>query len=360
MAACQEAVHNGKRLLIRGGGSKTALSGPLPGVTVLEMGGLAGILDYDPGEYTFTAFAGTAVADIEAALAENGQYLPFEPLLAGQGATLGGTIAANMSGSGRFRYGGVRDFILSAQFIDGRGRLLRGGAKVVKNSAGFDLPKFFVGSLGRYGVLVEVSFKVFPQPQTYATLQLSYPQLEAAMQAIFSLAQRSFEMDALDLLPEEDEGVSLLLRIGGLAESLPVRLDRLRLFLQAETAVSRMEEAADDGRLWQAARALAWVDTSSFVVKVPVPPRLLTQLDALVRPLASRRRYTSGGNVAWLAVSDLDRLHEDLQSLSLAGLVVKGESGRVYVGRRQGVSLAQKIKQALDPAQTFLPDANRE
>ena len=79
------------------------------------------------------------------------------------GATLGGTVAAGLSGPGRFRFGGLRDFILGVRFVDGAGRLLRMGGKVVKNAAGFDLPKFFVGSLGRFGVLAEITFKVFPR-----------------------------------------------------------------------------------------------------------------------------------------------------------------------------------------------------
>ena len=114
-------------------------------------------------EFTFTALAGTPVREIAAALAERGQYLPFDPMLREAGATLGGTVAAGLSGPGRFRYGGLRDFILGVRFVDGEGRLLRLGGKVVKNAAGFDLPKFFVGSLGRFGVLAEMTFKVFPK-----------------------------------------------------------------------------------------------------------------------------------------------------------------------------------------------------
>ena len=107
-------------------------------------------------------------------LAEHGQYLPFDPPLAAAGATLGGTVAAGLSGPGRYRYGGVRDFVLGVRFVDGMGNLVRGGGKVVKNAAGFDFPKLMVGSLGRLGVLAELSFKVFPQPPAFATLAVSY------------------------------------------------------------------------------------------------------------------------------------------------------------------------------------------
>src|SRR5207253_308179 len=134
--------------------------------------GLRGITEYDPSEFTFTAGAGTPVREIVAALAERGQYLPFDPMLADAGATLGGTVAAGLSGPGRFRFGGLRDFILGVQFVDGEGRVLRMGGKVVKNAAGFDLPKFFVGSVGRFGILTELTFKVFPRPVATRTLRL--------------------------------------------------------------------------------------------------------------------------------------------------------------------------------------------
>ena len=99
------------------------------------------------------------------------------------GATLGGTVAAGVSGPGRFRFGGVRDFILGVAFSGWAGRLLRMGGKVVKNCAGFDLPKFFVGSLGRFGVLAEVTFKVFPTPASRLTLKLPTSGAEAAARA---------------------------------------------------------------------------------------------------------------------------------------------------------------------------------
>jgi glycolate oxidase FAD binding subunit len=119
------------------------------------------------------------------------------------GATIGGTVAAGLSGPGRFRYGGVRDFILAVQFADGAGQLLRGGAKVVKNAAGFDIPKFLVGSCGRYGVLVEVTFKVFPTPQSWLTLRIPCADATEATTHIAQGACSRWELDALDFVPGE-------------------------------------------------------------------------------------------------------------------------------------------------------------
>src|SRR5574337_434051 len=114
----QSAVRDGAQILPRGGGTKPALSTPTDGATTLDLTGLSGVLEYNPGEFTFTALAGTRVAEVQALLDSHGQYLPFDPPLAGQGATLGGAVAAGLSGPGRYRYGGVRDFILGVRWID--------------------------------------------------------------------------------------------------------------------------------------------------------------------------------------------------------------------------------------------------
>jgi glycolate oxidase FAD binding subunit len=368
ITAVQELIRSANGpILARGGGSKPALSDPQNGTTAVATGGLHGILAYEPAEYTFTALAGTAVVEVVAALAENGQYLPFDPLLVAAGATLGGTVAANSAGSGRFRYGGVRDFILGIAFVDGRGQLVRSGGKVVKNAAGFDLPKFFVGSLGRYGLLVELTFKVFPRPQGYQTLQVAYPDLAAALQATFRLAQTSLEMDAVDLLPEEG-GCTLLLRLGGLAAVLPERVARLSQFLQAETAATETvvltEEA--DTRLWQEANSLSWAPPGAALVKIPLAPK---QTPALDKQLDSwRRRYSCAANVAWVAAPDTAVLHQILCDLGLAGLLLSGPSadgpvadpilghpimGHPILGQRRGLALAQRVKQALDPHAVF-------
>ncbi len=125
-------------IAIKGGGSKTALVRAAP--VVMDMSGLRGVLEYEPDEFTFTALAGTPVREINTLLAQHGQYLPFDPLLADKGATLGGTVAANSSGPGRYRYGGVRDFILGVQFVDGRGSWCGAAARWSKMPPGLICP----------------------------------------------------------------------------------------------------------------------------------------------------------------------------------------------------------------------------
>ena len=165
-----DLVRRHEKILPIGAGTKPALAAAPPGCLALSLGAITGMVDYDPSEYTFTARAGTPLKEIEAALARHGQYLPFDPPFSDAGATLGGAIASGFSGPGRQRYGGVRDFVLGVRFVTGAGEIARGGGKVVKNAAGFDLPKLLVGSLGRLGAIVEATCKVFPRPRATATL----------------------------------------------------------------------------------------------------------------------------------------------------------------------------------------------
>jgi glycolate oxidase FAD binding subunit len=363
----QAAVKAYPCLLPRGGGSKPALSTPPEAVPSLELSGLTGVLEYDPAEYTFTALAGTPVAEVERLLAERGQYLPCDPILAQRGATLGGTVAAGVNGPGRQRYGGVRDFLLEVRFVDGEGKLVRGGGKVVKNAAGFDLPKLMVGSLGRLGVLVELTFKVFPAPQAYATLKLDYPHLEIALTDIYRLATSSLELHALDLEPagESSKGRSwtLWVRLGGLSEALPARLERMREFLLAPKGgalAAEVIEAPAEGLLWQAVKELAWVPAGASLVKIPLTPKRIPTLEAQLKGVAARRRYSAGGNLVWLAwpVSVADqwavKLDTLLAGLDLSGLVLLGPPGVTRLGVNPGAPFARRVKQALDPGARFL------
>lgn len=349
----QELVQNHHLIHPFAGQSKPALAAVPEGTTALDMRGLSGIIEYDPNEYTFTAYAGTPVAKVAAELEKHGQYMPFDPLLTAAGATLGGTVAANTSGSGRFRYGGVRDFLIGIRFVDGHGRLVRGGGKVVKNASGFDLPKFFVGSLGRYGILTELTFKVFPQPRQYVTLKLTYATLDAALQTTFKLANTPFEMDALDLQPEANLRFNTLIRLGGLPDALPGRVERLRSFLEKHTAVQEVQvlkEAAEQ-TLWAEINAVQWANPNQYLVKIPLPPKRLSALNALDG--LEGRHYTAAGNVAWVTTAALVGLNAHLISMGLSGLVLTGSPQQSIIGARPGLPLERRVKQALDPQGKF-------
>ena len=352
----QSIVQSNQALLPCGSGTKPALSTPNNSVTRLDMSRLSGIIEYEPDEYTFTAYAGTPVLEVADELKKHGQYMPFDPLLVKKGATLGGTLAANTSGSGRHRYGGVRDFILGVRFVDGKGQLVRGGGKVVKNSAGFDLPKFMVGSLGRFGVFVELSFKVFPAPRSYVTLKGRYPNLISALRATYHLATAPFDIDALDLEPINESQFELIIRIGGLVEALPGRIERLQHFLNTETDMVAAEvlENEQDSAFWEQVQELSWVEDGLNLVKVPLAPKRIPAFEDALFEIVTSRRYSAGGNVAWLAVPDVEALDTVLSQLELAGLVLIGPPGRPCLGLHKGLPLARRVKRALDPDGKFL------
>ena len=221
-----------QKVLPRGGGTKPPLSTPPPGFTSVDLSHLIGILEYEPAEFTFTALAGTRLDTVSRLLSQHGQCLPFDPPLAGRGATLGGTVASGLSGPGRYQFGGVRDFILGLRYIDGEGQLIKAGSRVVKNTAGYDLSKLMVGSLGQFGVLVELTFKVLPQPEGSVTALQHFSQLDEALETIYRLARSPLDPNAVDLEVEETaqpgEGYRLIVRLTGLESSLPARQDLLK------------------------------------------------------------------------------------------------------------------------------------
>ncbi len=340
----QEAVLGHSQILPRGGGSKSALSTPSQGQTVLEMSGLSGVLEYNPSEYVFVARGGTRLAEVEAMLSQNGQYLPFDPPFVQQGATLGGTVAAGLSGPMRHRYGGVRDFILGVQFVDGYGNLVRGGGKVVKNAAGFDLPKLMVGSCGQLGVLTELAFKVFPFPKTTATLRVAFPSLQAALEALYRLAGSPIELYALDIEPPS----SLVLRLGGLAEALPGRLERLQSFLAAGGELLQGQAEAD---YWRSLNDLSTLG-EGHLIRVALTARHIPALDKALGP--APRRYMSAGNLLYLvwnsALATLDAL---LEAQGLSGLVLNSPSPQRQIGINLGHVFGQRVTAALDPQRKF-------
>ena len=315
----------------------------------LDMTAISGMIEYDPGEYTFTAYAGTTLATIAATLAGHGQYMPFDPPLVATGATLGGTIAAGISGSGRHRYGGLRDFILGVQFVDGQGRFVRGGGKVVKNAAGFDTPKLMVGSLGRLGILISVSFKVFPAPRATATLRANLPTLSDALSAMNRLMSGPYDLESLDLHPNLSGSVTLLARIGGPADVLEARLERLR------TVVGKGEFDLTDADIWADSLEFKWVAARHLLVKAAITPNILPDLDRALTESGAPRRYAVGGNLAWIAwPGSVDSLDQLLARLQLQGLILRGESPRALIGAPQQMEFLRRIRAALDPNRHFV------
>lgn len=299
----QELLCSSAQVVVAGGQTKQPRCTIDRTSAVIQSGLLAGIVAYDPQEFIFTARAGTKVADIRALLEAHQQYLPFDPLLVDRGATLGGTVACNASGPGRFRYGGIRDFILGVRFLDGCGRDLNTGGKVVKNAAGFDYPKLMVGSRGSLGILLEITFKVFPKPEKFASMTCSFASLDAAIQGLQRLAASPLDLEAIDLVPDNGPRRKYLLqlRFGGAANAISSRLSRLvHEFPQAEILDDQQAR-----HLWNGVAVFSWAGNDP-VIKIPITCGAIPAIEEFCRSRDLRRRYSVAGNVAWIAGPNLE------------------------------------------------------
>ena len=183
-----DAAQRGAVLRVRGRGSKDFLGDASRG-EVLDTRAWQGIEQYEPSELVIKARAGTPLSEIEAVLMERGQYLAFEPPrwafqldAQGVGPTIGGVVASGFSGPGRASRGAVRDHVLGAGVLNGRGEVLRFGGSVMKNVAGFDLSRLMVGSMGTLGVILDVTLKVMPQPVATATIRMDMAEKDALAQ----------------------------------------------------------------------------------------------------------------------------------------------------------------------------------
>jgi glycolate oxidase FAD binding subunit len=165
-------------LLIRAGGSKD-FYGNEPRGDLFDPRIHAGIVEYEPTELVVTVRAGTRLAELETTLAASRQMLAFEPPHFGDSATVGGAIASGLAGPRRMAVGAVRDFVLGARLLDGRGNVLAFGGRVMKNVAGYDVSRALAGSLGTLGVILEVSLKVLPRPVAEQTLRFELSESDA-------------------------------------------------------------------------------------------------------------------------------------------------------------------------------------
>ena len=340
-AELAEVVRANVRVIAVGAGTKPRLAKVDEEFARISTTKLTGIIDYEPSEFTFTALAGTRVREIDRALRERGQYLPFDPLFAHAGATLGGTVAAGLSGPGRFRFGGLRDFILAVQFVDGDGRLLRLGGKVVKNAAGFDLPKFFVGSAGRFGVLAEITFKVFPRPAASRTLRIEAKDFAAKARLMVELARGRWEIDALDAAVEEP---AVYARIGGPAEALEPLAAEILAHAPGATLTS-----GEADYFWQTVRECRWAHSGGTLVKVALTPDDVAEFATLVRAQPGARGWLSaGGNIGYLSLP----AGAAAPALRWAGVTLRGDAP-LWHGARKNFEVMRNVKRALDAPDRF-------
>jgi glycolate oxidase FAD binding subunit len=319
-AAVQWAIAAGKSLEIVGHGSKRLVGRPAQYDATVDLSEMAGIILYEPQELILSAKAGTSLAEINALLASNGQELAFEPmdygpLLGGaQGlGTIGGMLAANVSGPRRIRVGAARDHLLGVVAVSGRGETFKSGGRVVKNVTGFDLCKLLAGSWGTLGILAEVTLKVLPQAISEATLIVFGMNDSEAASAMAAATAMPLGVSGAAHLPDymasrfdglDEAEASTVFRIEGLVASLDDCVASLKRAVRPFGASASLNQAASR-RLWRAIR-----DVQPFWASGPCGDRPLWRVSATpskgceiaakISP-AAMLFYDWAGGLIWIA-----------------------------------------------------------
>ncbi len=347
---------------------------------VLATTKLTGIVDYDPAEMVMTARAGTALADIEAAISEKGQFLAFEPIDLGPvmgttgRSTIGGVMATNSSGPARFVNGAARDHLLGLRFVNGAGEIIRAGGRVMKNVTGLDLPKLLAGSRGELGLITEVTFKVLPKPQATATLVLSCDgdanaakAMAAALRLPLSVSGAAFvpgDLAGRVMIGNLPEGGAVLLRMEGLMASVKERAEKMRAAMAPFGHVTVADGEASI-TMWSAIRhAIPFSgDRTSFLWRISMAAMSAHRfVAAMRRETRANVLYDWQGSLVWLETSQ--RLDAQLVRTEIAkaggghAVLIRTSSsldGRCVPLSPPMLALSQRIKAALDPQSIFNP-----
>ncbi|MBC3917825.1 glycolate oxidase subunit GlcE [Undibacterium sp. CY18W] len=326
-------------LQIQGGGSKRWYGQELKG-ELLETSAYQGILAYDPTELVLTARSGTRLQDIEAALAEHNQMLAFEPPHWGTAATIGGVVAAGLSGPRRPAAGAVRDFVLGASLMDGKGDVLEFGGQVMKNVAGYDVSRLLTGSMGCLGLLLDISVKVLPRPFAETTLVFALSEADA----ITRLNQWAGQ--ALPISGSCWHVGRLMLRLSG-AEAA-VRAAKVRL---------GGEEMQDAAEFWISLRE----QTHDFFSQDEEQGLWRLSLPSTATPLrlSGKSMIEWGGAQRWLYSNEKPELIR-LNALAAGGHACLFRGGDKSLGVFAPLSaplekIHQRLKTVFDPAGIFNP-----
>jgi glycolate oxidase FAD binding subunit len=341
----QERVRAGNPLRIRGGGTKDWYGRRLEG-GVLDTREYAGIVDYEPTELVITARCGTPLAQVEAALAERGQMLAFEPPHFGTGATIGGAIASGLSGPRRANSGAVRDFVLGCKLLDGKGDVLSFGGQVMKNVAGYDVSRLLAGSLGTLGLLLEVSVKVLPRAPREATLVFEGVNEIDAIRNLNEWAGQPLPVSASCW----HDGV-LALRLSGANAAVDAAIRSLG-------GAHRGDLMPDCARFWASLREQqhAFFEGDMPLWRLSVP----STVGAIV--LGSPQLIEWGGAQRWLRApgdaATAERIRATVRACGGHATLFRGGDGSVGVFQPLAPAVArihERLKAGFDPAGIFNP-----
>ncbi|MGZ5032667.1 MAG: glycolate oxidase subunit GlcE [Usitatibacter sp.] len=324
-------------LRIRGGGSKDFYGGECRG-EILDVAQYSGIVAYEPKELVLTVRAGTRLAEVEATLATERQMLPFEPPHFADGATIGGAVAAGLSGPRRAYAGSLRDFVLGTRIVNGKGEDLAFGGRVIKNVAGYDVSRLMAGALGTLGILTEISFKVLPMPSAEVTLALELDEEAANLQA------NRWAGQPLPLSATAWQDGVLRVRLSGAATAV-----------QAAMAKMGGETSADGAAYWRDLREhrLAFFETGRELWRLSLPQT------AEPLELAHPQLIEWGGGVRWVC-GDADALAIRSSVERAGGHATLFRGGDKSIGvfhplKPAILKIHRRLKEAFDPAGILNP-----
>lgn len=377
--AVAEANADGRTLAVEGAGTKRGIGTPFEADAALSLAGVSGVIDYEPSELVLTARAGTPLAEIEALLAANGQRLAFEPMdygpLFGQPpgrASLGGVLAANVSGPRRIKVGAARDHFLGFSGVSGRGEGFKAGGKVVKNVTGYDLSKLMAGSWGTLAVLTEVTVKVLPRPPEAVTLVIVGADDEAAARAMSGALGAPSEVTGAAHLPAdvaarapcpqiaEAGGPVTLIRLEGVGPAMTPAAWAVGGALPGLVLADPLE-TADTEQIWRWIRdAQAFAGDARQVWRLSLAPMDGPKaVAAIAETVEAEAVYDWAGALVWLACPDEPAAARDIRAAVArlgghATLVRAAEAVRAEVGAFPPepaalAALARRIKAGFDP-----------
>ena len=336
---------------LRGAGTRAAVGDPGRERAIIDMGGFAGIIDYEPTELVLTVGAGTPLAEVERLLAANGQMLAFEP----HGGTIGGVMAAGASGPRRPFAGGVRDHLLGVEGVSGRGEAFKAGGRVVKNVTGYDLPRLMTGSWGRLAAITSLSVKVLPKGRAEATVMVEGLDDAPALALLARAAGSAAEISGAAHIP----GMGTAMRLEGFGPSVAARVEMLR-GLCASSGEARLIEGDGSPALWREVRDASGLPQDLPLWRVTAPAASGARLTADLGDAA--RLYDWAGGLVWIAAPESVDVRAAASAVGGQAMLVRAsDEMRARIGalhpEAAGVAaLRSRIKAGFDPAGVLDPE----
>ena len=374
-------------------GSKRKMGRNLQCDKILSTSKLNGIIEYLPEELYIKVKAGTPIKEIEEELKKNNQQLAFEPIdfgffLNGKSdyGTAGGQVACNISGSRRFKVGGIRDHVLGFRGVNGRGEIIKSGGVVVKNVTGYDLSKLVCGSYGTLVALTEITLKVLPAPEKSKTLIIHNQKIETAIDFLDKSISSSNDVSGAVFFPNDlkvpgcimnientfklndlkYEGSIVAIRIEGLKNSINQRIENLIKELQVINLNISILELHQSEIFWNKVKTLEFFSNSkNSIIRIVIPP---SETVNLINQFSNRFKYYLdwGGALMWLEAFELsEQMFESIRRkvVKAGGYVtmIKNSDYLPYVEdiftiNRERFNLSQNVKKSFDPKSILNPE----